>query len=139
MANTERFASTYDDSKPPTSQVARPDPPAMTNPPVGTFPDPTRMANRSVSISPKPAGLANHRRPGCRESTESVKSRPFLVRRAAIPGGNAAAGLLLAPKLTRLRSWVATLTRAWEISRKTNALGEHGYPEIDAVVIKTNC
>jgi len=59
MANTEGFARTYDDSKPPTSSFARPRPPAKTNRPVGIIPDPNRMANRRVSTSPNPSRMAN--------------------------------------------------------------------------------
>ena len=79
MANTEGFARTYDDSKPPTSPFARPHPPAKTDRPVGIIPDPSRMANPPVGSSPHPIGLASGHRFGCLNPDAMARSRGVLV------------------------------------------------------------
>ena len=83
MANTEGFARTYDDSKPPTSSFARPRPPAKTNRPVGIIPapnrKPNRKPNRSVGSSPHPICLASGHRIGCPDPDTVTASRRISV------------------------------------------------------------
>ncbi len=75
MENTEGFARTYDDSKPPTSPFARPHPPAKTDRPVGIIPDPSRMTNLPVGSSPNPTRMANPHRFGSRDPASLLKNR----------------------------------------------------------------
>jgi|GEM_PF-5662876 len=77
MANTEGFARTYDDSKPPTSPFARPHPRAKTNRQVGIIPDPSRMANLPVGSSPNPTRMANPHRLGSRDPASLLKNRSW--------------------------------------------------------------